>query len=54
MLVAYYCRNYLSKWYLNEAQKANIDLSDNEARQYFYKMPYSHWKQAHQLPATKA
>jgi len=53
MLVADFCRNCLSKWYLSEAQKANIDLSDDEARQHVYKMPYSQWKREHQLPATK-
>lgn len=52
MLVADFCRNCLSKWYLDEAQKMDIDLSDEQAREHIYKMPYSNWKANHQLPAT--
>jgi hypothetical protein len=52
MLLADFCRNCLSKWYLSEAQSRDIDLSDDQAREHIYKMPYSEWKQEHQLPAT--
>jgi hypothetical protein len=53
MLVADFCRNCLSKWYLSEAQARNIDLNDDQAREHIYKMPYAKWKQEHQLPATE-
>lgn len=53
MLVADFCRNCLSKWYLSEAHNANVELSDEQARQHIYKMPYAQWKQQHQLPATE-
>lgn len=54
MIVADFCRNCLSKWYLQEAKDRGIDMSDEEAREHIYKMPYSEWKSVHQLPATEA
>ncbi|MBF7072647.1 DUF1244 domain-containing protein [Glaciecola sp. MH2013] len=53
MLLADFCRNCLSKWYLAAAQERDIPLSDDEAREAVYKMPYSQWKSEHQLPATE-
>jgi hypothetical protein len=53
MLLADFCRNCLSKWYLAAAQDRDIALSDEEARQAVYKMPYSEWKANHQMPATE-
>lgn len=52
MLVADFCRNCLSKWYLQEAQERGLEVSDEQAREIVYKMPYSEWKSKHQLPAT--
>jgi hypothetical protein len=28
-------------------------MTDAQAREYVYKMPYSQWKEEHQLPATE-
>jgi hypothetical protein len=53
MLLADFCRNCLSKWYLAAAQDRDIALNDEEAREAVYKMPYSEWKANHQLPATE-
>mmetsp|Transcript_36296 Transcript_36296/g.114564 ORF Transcript_36296/g.114564 Transcript_36296/m.114564 type:complete len:102 (+) Transcript_36296:2242-2547(+) len=53
MLLADFCRNCLSKWYLAAAEERNIPLTDDEAREAIYKMPYSEWKKNHQLPATE-
>ncbi|WP_412972965.1 DUF1244 domain-containing protein [Glaciecola sp. MF2-115] len=53
MLLADFCRNCLSKWYLAAAEERNILLTDEEAREAIYKMPYSEWKKNHQLPATE-
>ncbi|MFT7258972.1 MAG: hypothetical protein ACI9MS_000824 [Glaciecola sp.] len=53
MLLADFCRNCLSKWYLAEAQERDIGLTDDEAREAIYKMSYSDWKSNHQLPATE-
>jgi hypothetical protein len=52
MLLADFCRNCLSKWYLAEAQERDLDISDEQAREFVYKMPYSQWKKDFQLPAT--
>jgi len=52
MILADFCRNCLSKWYLQEAQSRGLDITDEQAREHVYKMPYSEWKENHQLPAS--
>lgn len=52
MLLADFCRNCLSKWYAAAAEQEGLELSYDEAREIVYKMPYSEWKEKHQLPAT--
>ena len=47
-----FCRNCLSKWMLAEAQDRDIEMTDDQARENIYGMPYSEWKANHQLPAT--
>ena len=44
MNLAGFCRNCLSKWYREEAQKKGIEISDFEARKHVYGMPYEKWK----------
>ena len=44
MNLAGFCRNCLSKWYREEAQKKGIEISDPDARKYVYGMPYDEWK----------
>ncbi len=48
-----FCRNCLSKWYLSAAEKRNIKINYDEAREIIYGMPYSEWKEKYQLEATK-
>jgi len=48
-----FCRNCLSKWYVSAAQKRNIDINYDEARELFYGMPYDKWKTKFQTEATK-
>ena len=48
MNLAGFCRNCLSKWYREEAQKKGIEISDLDARKHVYGMPYSEWKDEHQ------
>ncbi len=43
-----FCRNCLSKWYREEAQKKGIEISDSDSREYVYGMPYSEWKKKYQ------
>ena len=52
MILADFCRNCLSKWYKSAADDSGIDVSDADAREHIYGMPYSEWKEKHQLPAT--
>ena len=48
MDLAGFCRNCLSRWYQEEAKKRGIDISDLEAREHIYGMPYPEWKDKHQ------
>jgi len=52
MILAGFCRNCLSKWYLAEAEERGIDITNDQAREAIYGMPYSQWKEKHQPPAT--
>ena len=45
MNLAGFCRNCLSKWYREEAEKKGIKISDPDAREHIYGMPYSDWKE---------
>ena len=45
MNLAGFCRNCLSKWYREEAEKKGIKISDLDARKHVYGMPYSEWKE---------
>ena len=44
MNLAGFCRNCLSKWYREEAQKIGIEISDSDSRKQVYGMPYDEWK----------
>ena len=48
MNLAGFCRNCLSKWYREEAQKNGIEVSDPDARKPVYGMPYDEWKKKFQ------
>ena len=48
MNLAGFCRNCLSKWYREEAKKKGIEISDPEAREHVYGMPYPEWKEKYQ------
>jgi hypothetical protein len=48
MNLAGFCRNCLSKWYREEAEKKGIEISDPDAREYVYGMPFSEWKEKYQ------
>ncbi len=39
-----FCRNCLSRWFREEAEKKGITISDPDARKHVYGMPYSEWK----------
>ena len=48
MNLAGFCRNCLSKWYREEAEKKGITISDMDARKHVYGIPYSEWKEKYQ------
>jgi hypothetical protein len=48
MNLAGFCRNCLSRWYREEAEKKGITISDPDARNHIYGMPYSEWKKKFQ------
>ena len=43
-----FCRNCLSKWYKEEADKKGVEISDLDAREHVYEMTYSKWKKKYQ------
>ena len=52
MTLAGFCRNCLSKWYKAAADDKGVAVSDDEAREAVYGMPYSEWKKKYQKEAT--
>ena len=52
MILAGFCRNCLSKWYVTAAQDQGEEISYEEARELVYGIPYSEWKEKFQLEAT--
>ena len=48
MNLAGFCRNCLSRWYREEAEKKDISITDLEAREHVYGMPYPEWKEKYQ------
>jgi hypothetical protein len=48
MNLAGFCRNCLAKWYRAAAVERGVELSDPEARETIYGMPYDQWKATYQ------
>ena len=48
MNLAGFCRNCISRWYREEAEKKGIIISDPDAREHVYGMSYSDWKSKYQ------
>jgi hypothetical protein len=53
MNLAGFCRNCLSRWYREGAEAMGIALSDADAREIVYGMPYKDWQALHQKPASE-
>ena len=53
MNLAGFCRNCLSRWYKEESIKLKNEVSDEEAREIVYGMPYKDWKDKFQREASK-
>ena len=48
MNLAGFCRNCLSKWYVEAAENNGKKLTYDEAKSIVYDMPYEEWKTKHQ------
>ena len=53
MNLANFCRNCISKWYVEEAKKEGLSLDYNQAREIIYGMPYDEYKVKYQKEATE-
>jgi hypothetical protein len=54
MNLAGFCRNCLSRWYREASEAAGTPVSDPQAREIVYGMPYDEWKAKYQKKATPA
>ena len=52
MNLAGFCRNCLSRWYNEAAAERGIEMSKDEAREAFYGMAYSEWRDTYQTEAN--
>lgn len=52
MNLAGFCRNCLSRWYMEAAQDAGLDMDQAQAREIVYGMPYGDWKDKYQTEAN--
>jgi hypothetical protein len=52
MNLAGFCRNCLSKWYMNAAKEHGVEMDYDQAREVIYGMPYEQWKRKFQKEAT--
>jgi hypothetical protein len=52
MILAGFCRNCLSKWYVEAAKERGVDVDLGDAQRRIYGMSYAEWKEQHQPPAT--
>ena len=52
MILANFCRNCLSKWYMAAAEEKGIEIDYDAAREKVYGMTYDEWKEKYQKPAT--
>ena len=52
MLLADFCRNCLSNWYEDAAKERGLEITNADARERVYGMPYADWKAKHQTEAS--
>ena len=52
MILADFCRNCLSKWYMAAAEERGESVDYDRAREVVYGMPYGEWKDKYQTEAT--
>ncbi len=47
-----FCRNCLSRWYMEEANEKGLSLDKEGAREIVYGMPFSEWRDKYQTEAS--
>ena len=52
MNLAGFCRNCLSRWYQEAAAEKGIEITKDEAREWFYGMTMDEWKASYQTEAS--
>lgn len=52
MNLAGFCRNCLSRWFREAAEAEGIALTEPQAREIVYGMPYAEWQARHQTQAS--
>ena len=52
MNLAGFCRNCLSRWVQEAAAERGVAMTKDEARDWYYGMPFAEWKARHQSEAT--
>lgn len=53
MTLAGFCRNCLSRWFVEAAAERGLRVDMEAAREKVYGMPYPQWKERYQPPATE-
>ena len=48
MELAGFCRNCISKWYMEEAIENGVNIDYDKAKEIVYSMSYNEWKNRHQ------
>ena len=48
-----FCRNCLSRWYSEAANKNGVELNKDDAKEIIYGMPHSVWKDKYQTEASE-
>ena len=48
METAGFCRNCLSRWYREEANKLGVNITEELSKEIVYGMPYKEWKEKFQ------
>lgn len=50
MALAGFCRDSLADWYRDAAAERGLDLTEDEAREAIYGMPFAEWQAKHTRP----
>ena len=48
-----FCRNCLSRWYMEAANEKGLDLDKDGAREIVYGMPFAEWRDKYQTEANE-